>query len=181
MRFVPSSYINLKFEPEASYPYHNHPAGEELFILEGVATIAGARLEKGDYLHTPPDFKHSVKSEHGCTILFVVPEESYPTSEFIDFESTIEEFLGNLNFWIKNSRNGLIVNLDIDYFYSQHKKLYKIYSDELIINVATILLENMDKIDVLTIALSPECCGGWENAFKTLKVINNIMDLGLEI
>ncbi|PWW17303.1 hypothetical protein DEU40_1253 [Chryseobacterium sp. AG844] len=122
-----------------------------------------------------------MKSEHGCTILFVVPEESYPTSEFIDFESTIEEFLGNLNFWIKNSRNGLIVNLDIDYFYSQHKKLYKIYSDELIINVATILLENMDKIDVLTIALSPECCGGWENAFKTLKVINNIMDLGLEI
>jgi hypothetical protein len=24
----------------------------------------------------------------------------------------------------------------------------------------------MDKIDVITIALSPECCGGWENAFK---------------
>ncbi|WP_128572185.1 cupin domain-containing protein [Chryseobacterium sp. P1-3] len=53
----------------------NHPAGEELFIMEGDAAIAGARLEKGDYLYTPPNFKHSVKSEHGCIILFVVPEE----------------------------------------------------------------------------------------------------------
>lgn len=43
--------------------------------MEGDAAIAGARLEKGDYLYTPPNFKHSVKSEHGCIILFVVPEE----------------------------------------------------------------------------------------------------------
>ncbi|MDR6527753.1 MULTISPECIES: cupin domain-containing protein [Chryseobacterium] len=70
-----STTILLKFEPGASYPYHNHPAGEELFILEGSAHIAGAHLEKGDYLYTPPTFKHSVTSENGCTILFIVPEE----------------------------------------------------------------------------------------------------------
>ena len=70
-----STSILLKFEPGARYPYHNHPAGEELFVLEGDATVAGARLEKGDYLYTPPNFKHAVKSEQGCTILFVVPEE----------------------------------------------------------------------------------------------------------
>lgn len=70
-----STTIVLKFEPGASYPYHNHPAGEELFILEGSAHIAGAPLKKGDYLYTPPTFKHSVTSENGCTILFIVPEE----------------------------------------------------------------------------------------------------------
>jgi len=43
--------------------------------MEGDATIAGAQLEKGDYLYTPPNFKHSVKSEQGCTILFVIPKE----------------------------------------------------------------------------------------------------------
>ncbi|KAB1230621.1 cupin domain-containing protein [Chryseobacterium viscerum] len=79
LRFDPeknrSTSIILKFNPGASYPYHNHPAGEELLIMEGDATIAGAQLGKGDYLYTPPNFKHSVTSEHGCTILFIVPEE----------------------------------------------------------------------------------------------------------
>ncbi|HXL56306.1 MAG TPA: cupin domain-containing protein, partial [Chitinophagaceae bacterium] len=27
--------ILLKFEPGASYPYHNHPGGEEIFVLQG--------------------------------------------------------------------------------------------------------------------------------------------------
>lgn len=67
--------ILLKFEPGASYPYHNHPAGEELFVLEGTCTIEGATLQAGDYLYTPPGFKHSVRTETGCTLLFIVPEE----------------------------------------------------------------------------------------------------------
>ncbi len=65
----------LRFEPNASYPYHNHPAGEELFVLAGSCVIEEARLQAGDYLYTPPGFKHSVKSGTGCTLLFIVPEE----------------------------------------------------------------------------------------------------------
>jgi len=65
----------LKFEPGAAYPYHNHPAGEELYVLEGSATIEGAKLSAGDYLYTPPNFKHAVKSEEGCILLFMVPQE----------------------------------------------------------------------------------------------------------
>ncbi|MNQ40400.1 ChrR Cupin-like domain protein [compost metagenome] len=70
-----STTILLKFEKGASYPYHNHPAGEELIILEGEAIIQGALLKTGDYLYTPPDCKHSVRTEVGCVILFIVPEE----------------------------------------------------------------------------------------------------------
>lgn len=65
----------IRFEPGASYPYHNHPAGEELLVLEGSCEVEGATLEAGDYLYTPPDFKHSVKTESGCTLLLIVPEE----------------------------------------------------------------------------------------------------------
>ncbi len=65
----------LKFEPGASYPYHNHPAGEELLVLEGSCIIEGATLRAGDYLYTPPGFKHSVRTETGCTVFFIVPEE----------------------------------------------------------------------------------------------------------
>lgn len=67
--------ILLKFEPGAKYPFHNHPAGEELFVLEGSCLIAGATLSSGDYLYTPPGFQHSVKSENGCVLLFNIPEE----------------------------------------------------------------------------------------------------------
>jgi quercetin dioxygenase-like cupin family protein len=65
----------LKFEAGASYPFHNHPSGEELFVLEGSCFINEARLEKGDYLYTPPNAKHAVRSETGCIILFIVPSE----------------------------------------------------------------------------------------------------------
>jgi len=44
-------------------------------ILEGDAIIEGEKLSAGDYLYTPPNFKHSVKSENGCVLLLVIPEE----------------------------------------------------------------------------------------------------------
>lgn len=70
-----STSILLKFEPGSSYPYHNHPGGEEIFVIDGEAIIEGAVLHGGDYLYTPPNFKHSVRSEKGCTLLLMIPEE----------------------------------------------------------------------------------------------------------
>jgi quercetin dioxygenase-like cupin family protein len=65
----------LKFDPGSSYPYHNHPAGEEIFVLEGEVTIAGETLSTGDFLYTPSGFKHAVRSEKGCVLYLSVPEE----------------------------------------------------------------------------------------------------------
>lgn len=70
----PPSFL-LKFEGGSSYPYHNHPEGEELFVLEGSCIIEGVALTAGDYLYTPPGFKHSVTSEKGCVLFFMVPME----------------------------------------------------------------------------------------------------------
>jgi quercetin dioxygenase-like cupin family protein len=70
-----STTILLKFEPGATYPYHNHPAGEEIFMLEGEAIFEQVTLKQGDYLYTPPGFKHSATTNTGCIMLFVVPEE----------------------------------------------------------------------------------------------------------
>jgi anti-sigma factor ChrR (cupin superfamily) len=65
----------LRFQPGATYPNHDHPGGEEIFILQGSCVIEGAELNAGDYLYTPPGLKHSVRTETGCTMLFQVPEE----------------------------------------------------------------------------------------------------------
>jgi quercetin dioxygenase-like cupin family protein len=70
-----STTILLKFEPGATYPYHNHPAGEEIYVLSGEAILENMTLTEGDYLYTPPNFKHSVTTKTGCTMLFVVPAE----------------------------------------------------------------------------------------------------------
>ena len=65
----------LKFEPGATYPAHDHPAGEEVFVLEGEVTFGKHHLQAGDYLYTPPSGKHAVWSKQGCVMLLCVPEE----------------------------------------------------------------------------------------------------------
>ena len=70
-----SPSIFLKFEPGAAYPYHNHPGGEELFVIKGNCFVNEAFLEAGDYLYTPRHFKHGVRTENGCELLFLIPEE----------------------------------------------------------------------------------------------------------
>ena len=70
-----SPTIILKFEPGATYPAHNHPAGEEVFVLEGEVKFGNNNLLKGDYLYTPPDGKHAVRSKTGCIMLLNIPEE----------------------------------------------------------------------------------------------------------
>jgi quercetin dioxygenase-like cupin family protein len=67
--------ILLKFEANAKYPFHNHPGGEEIFVMKGSCIINDMVLNAGDYLYTPPDFKHGVKSETGCELLLIIPQE----------------------------------------------------------------------------------------------------------
>jgi len=67
--------ILLKFESGAKYPYHNHPGGEEIFVMQGSCLVNEEQLFAGDYLYTPPGLKHSVKTETGCELLLIIPEE----------------------------------------------------------------------------------------------------------
>ena len=70
----PPSFL-LKLDPGAKYPYHNHPGGEEIFVLNGTCFINDQLLAAGDYLYTPPNFKHAVKTENGCELMLIVPQE----------------------------------------------------------------------------------------------------------
>jgi len=67
--------ILLKFAAGATYPAHNHPGGEEIFVLEGDLKLGKDHLYAGDYLYTSPNGKHAVRSEQGCIVLVSVPEE----------------------------------------------------------------------------------------------------------
>lgn len=65
----------LKLTANASYPNHNHPSGEEVYVLEGEVRFGEEHLFAGDYLYTAPNNTHAVYSKTGCVMLFVVPEE----------------------------------------------------------------------------------------------------------
>lgn len=54
--------ILLKFEAGATYPAHNHPGGEEIFVIEGDIKLGKDHLYTGDYLYTVPQGKHAVWS-----------------------------------------------------------------------------------------------------------------------
>ena len=63
----------VRLEPGARFPAHNHPAGEEVFVLEGDVLIGPDRLKAGDYLYTPPNGKHAASSQGGCVFLVTLP------------------------------------------------------------------------------------------------------------
>ena len=89
----------------------------------------------------------------------------------------LDNYLGEKIFY---NTNRWIVNLDLDYFFSTQPDKILLFSDEyleLIVKAIKLALAN-NTIAVLTIALSPECCGSWE---KSEKLLSKMFDLHLEI
>ena len=69
-----------------------------------------------------------------------------------------------------------IVNLDLDYFFckssiDENQKRFKMFSDQYIRNFSKDINGLMKNIAVMTIAFSPECCGGWNNAIDVYNIL----------
>ncbi|MEW6130256.1 MAG: cupin domain-containing protein [Acidobacteriota bacterium] len=69
-----SPTILLRFEAGATYPLHNHPGGEEIYVLEGDVKLGKTELKTGDYLFTAVNHKHRVSTQNGCILLLKVPQ-----------------------------------------------------------------------------------------------------------
>lgn len=95
---------------------------------------------------------------------------------YIDNNVHIDEDGEQLNNLIGRQTIKWIVNLDLDYFFHlDDDGCFQILTDEYIRNLAVKLRENLNQIQVLTIALSPECCGGWNNAIHVLDVFMEVL------
>jgi hypothetical protein len=73
------------------------------------------------------------------------------------------------------------VNIDLDYFFERHKPQVLIFSDEFVRKMFKIIKKGISKktVTVLTIALSPEWCGGWKRAEALLSLICETLELDL--
>lgn len=76
-----------------------------------------------------------------------------------------------------------IVNLDIDYFISNQPDKIMMFSDEYIDALIECIIKGCEKkmIEVVTIALSPECCGSWENSLRVFSKFNKNLKLNMNI
>ena len=68
-----SSFL-LRLDAGARVAAHDHPGGEELYVLEGDFQVGPETLGAGDYLYTPPNGIHAASSRDGCLVLVVLPE-----------------------------------------------------------------------------------------------------------
>ncbi len=58
-----------------------------------------------------------------------------------------------------------IVNLDIDYFFTDRDDYFEIMSPKTIEHIISAIMNfSKNKNNIVTIAISPECCGGWKNS-----------------
>ena len=58
----------VRYSPDASFPAHDHPGGEEILVLEGVFSDEHGDWSAGTYLLNPEGFRHAPYSKEGCVI-----------------------------------------------------------------------------------------------------------------
>lgn len=103
---------------------------------------------------------------------FATQNEGTVLDNFIDREYDFKDLPANLEYWMNYDKGQWILNLDIDYFFSSSDDgIYQMLTDEYIIKLCKNINEARKHITVITICLSPECCGGWDISIEKAKLI----------
>ncbi len=63
----------VKVAAGARFPLHDHPGGEEVYVLSGRARIGNLEVEAGDYLWTPPGGVHDLEARDETVIFVTTP------------------------------------------------------------------------------------------------------------
>lgn len=59
----------VRYQPDSSFPTHDHPEGEEILVLDGVFSDEHGDWPAGTYLLNPEGFRHTPFSKPGCLLL----------------------------------------------------------------------------------------------------------------
>lgn len=58
----------VKYEAGASFKTHQHPKGEEIFVLDGIFSDEHGDYPAGTYIRNPAGTSHAPFSKNGCTL-----------------------------------------------------------------------------------------------------------------
>ena len=97
------------------------------------------------------------------------------------YEPNLWELDTNINYWLTECHKDIdqwIVNIDLDFFFTgEDGECSQFITRKYIKNICKEIKNSLPKIDVVTIAISPEFCNGWGNAFNILRVITTELDI----
>ncbi len=68
----------VRYDADSAFPPHDHPDGEEIFVLDGVFSDEHGNYPSGTFLLNPEGFRHQPYSKEGCIIF--VKLRQYPGS-----------------------------------------------------------------------------------------------------
>lgn len=64
----------LKFRAGSVCPMHNHPGGEEIYVVSGRGRLNELKIVAGDFIRTPPGESHKLDAETDVLIHVITPE-----------------------------------------------------------------------------------------------------------
>ena len=64
----------LRFKAGSVCPMHNHPGGEEIYVVSGKGMLNQMQIAAGDFIHTPPGESHALHAETDVLIHVITPE-----------------------------------------------------------------------------------------------------------
>ena len=89
----------VRYEPGASFRAHDHPLGEEIFVLEGVFSDETGDYPAGTYFRNPRGFRHAPFSTEGCVLLVKLHQFQADDTQHVVIDTQREPFrpgTGNL-------------------------------------------------------------------------------------
>lgn len=83
----------VRYEKGTKFSSHNHPGGEEIFVLEGTFSDETGDYPPGTYIRNPEGFSHAPFSKDGCTIFVKLHQFNEGDKEFIRLNTKNEKWL----------------------------------------------------------------------------------------
>ncbi len=77
----------VRYEPRSSFPAHDHPGGEEIFVLEGTYSDEYGDWQAGTYLLNPEGFRHVPFSREGCVIFVKLRQYAGEGREHLELDT----------------------------------------------------------------------------------------------
>lgn len=80
------------YEPGAYFPRHDHPLGEEIFVLKGTFSDQSGDYSAGTYFRNPEGFLHAPFSEEGCEIFVKLHQFQANDNKHVCMDTNIVEW-----------------------------------------------------------------------------------------
>ena len=90
----------VRYQPDARFPAHDHPEGEEILVLDGVFSDEHGDWPAGTYLLNPEGFRHAPFSREGCLLFVKLRQYPGPDRQHVAIQTREQK-------WIRSVRKNV--------------------------------------------------------------------------